>query len=311
MAQIKAQIDKFLTMASKGYQPQGFIADQVLPEVNVKQKSGKLAGYGNNHLRIVNTAIAGRGVAPRFESITRTSDSYFVESHGLEGMVTADDYRNVEEPYDAEKDETMGLVTVLKLSREKGLADALGNTAILSRNTTLAGQSQFNDYMNSDPLAKIKAAQESVYDGCGVAPDTAIMSWKVMNTLSYHPGILEALGFTMNRAGTLKEAEVASAMKVERILVGAPKYNASVLGQADNLADVWGKNIVMAVLPKTAQKWQTSLGYTVRLIGESAYATSKWDHQNPRGATGILVTDHYDDLLSNANAAYLIKNAIA
>lgn len=311
MSQIKAQIDKFLTMASKGYQPQGFIADQVLPEVMVKQKSGKLAGYGNNHLRIVNTAIAGRGVAPRFESMVRSSDSYFVESHGLEGMVTPDDYRNVEEPYDAEKDETMGLVTVLKLSREKALADNLGNTSVLSRNTTLSGTSQFNDYVNSDPLGKIKVAQESVYDGCGVAPDTAIMSWKVANTLSYHPGILEALGFTMNRAGTLKEQEIASAMKVERILVGAPKYNSASLGQSDSLTDVWGKNIVMAVLPRSAQKWQTSLGYTVRLIGEAAFATSKWEMNNPRGATGILVTDHYDDLLSNVNAAYLIKNAIA
>lgn len=311
MSQIKAQIDKFLTMASKGYMPQGFIADQLLPVVNVKEKSGKLAGYGNNHLRIVNTIIGGRGKAPRFESITRSSDTYFVESHGLEGIVTADDYRNVEQPYDAEKDEVMGLVTVLKLGREKSLADALGATATMTRNTTLSGTSQFSDYVNSDPLAKFEAAQSSVYDGCGSAPDTAIMSWKVMNKLSYHPGILESLGFQMNRAGTLKEQEIASAMKVERVLVGAPKYNSAAMGQTDSLADVWGKNVLFAVLPKSAQKFQTSLGYQVRLIGEQPYATSKWDHQNPRGATGILVTDHYDDLLSNLNAAYLIKDAIA
>lgn len=311
MAQIKAQIDKFLTMASKGYLPQGFIADQILPEVNVKEKSGKLAGYGSEHLRIVNTAYGGRGVAPRFESVTRSSDSYFVESHGLEGMVTPDDYRNVENPYDAEKDETLGLVTVLKLSREKGLADALGATATMTRNTTLSGTSQFNDYVNSDPLGKFKTAQESVYDGCGVAPDTAIMAWKVMNTLSYHPAILEALGFAMNRAGTLKEQEVASSMKVARVLVGAPKYNSAAMGQTKVLSDVWGKNVVLAVCPTSAQKFQVGLGYTVRLMGESAYATSKWEFQNPRGATGILVTDHYDDLLSDVNAAYLIKDAIA
>lgn len=311
MAQVKAQIDKFLTAASKGYIPQGMIADAILPTVNVKQDSGKLAGYGMSHLRIVNTVYGGRGMAPRFESITRSSDSYYVEDHGLEGMVTPADYRNVEDPYDAEKDETLGLVTVLKLGREKAIADSLGSTSTLTRNTTLSGTSQFSDYVNSDPLGKFKTAQESVYDGCGVAPDTGIMAWKVFNTLSYHPGILEALGFQMNRAGTLSEQEVASAMKVQRLLVGQPKYNSAALGQTDVLSDVWGKNIVFAVLPKTAAKFQVSLGYQVRRIGEQPFQTSKWEHNNPRGATGILVTDAYDDLLSNVNAAYLIKDAIA
>ncbi len=311
MAQIKAQIDKFLTMASKGYMPEGFIADAILPVVNVKEKSGLLAGYGLNHIRVMNTVYGGRGKAPRFESNTRSSQTYLVESHGLEGLVTPDDYRNVEEPYDAEKDETLFLVTVLKISREKALADALGATATMTQNTTLSGVTQFSDYINSDPLGKFKTAQVAVYDGCGAKPDTGIMSWKVFNTLSYHPGILDALGFAQNRAGTLQENEVASAMKVQRLLIGEPKYNSAALGQTDVLADVWGKNVLFAVCPKSAMKMQVSLGYQVRLIGEAPYATSKWSENNPRGATGILTTDHYDDLLSNVSAAYLIKDAIA
>ncbi len=58
-------------------------------------------------------------------------------------------------------------------------------------------------------------------------------------------------------------------------------------------------------------KMQISLGYKVELIGEEPYATSQWPITNPRGATGLLTTNHYDDLLSNAAAAYLIKDAIA
>lgn len=311
MSQLKAQIDKYLTVASKGYVPQGFIGDFILPPIKVKQDSGKLPGYGNSHLRLVNTTYGGRGKAPRFEAITRTSESYQIDNHGLEGMVTEEDYRNVEDPYDAEKDETLGLVTVLKIGREKSLADALGSTAIMTQNTTLSSSSQFNDYANSDPLDKFKTAQETVFDGCGVAPDTAIMSWKVMNTLAYHPGILQGLGFAMNRAGYLTEVEIASSLKVGRVLVGQPKYNSANLGQSDVLSDIWGKNILFAVLPKSAMKMQVSLGYTIRRLGESPFMTSKWDIKNPRGATAILTTDAYDDLLSNVAAAYLIKDAIA
>jgi hypothetical protein len=125
MSQMKAQVDKLLTNASKGYIPEGFIGDFIFPPIKVKQDSGKLGGYGKSHLRLVNTVYGGRGKAPRFESITRTSESYQIENHGLEGMVTDEDYRNVEDPFDAEKDETLGLVTILKISREKSIADAL------------------------------------------------------------------------------------------------------------------------------------------------------------------------------------------
>jgi hypothetical protein len=311
MATTRALIDKYLTMASKGYVPEGMIADGLLTPVKVKQDSGKLAGYGNSHLRIVNTVYGGRGKAPRFESITRTSDSYYVEPHGLEGLVTEQDYRNVEGPYDAEKDETLGLVTVLKLSREKALADNLTSTSVLTQNTTLSGTSQFSDYINSDPLGKFKTAQEQVHGGCGMEADTAIMNWNTANTLSYHPGILEGLGFTQNRAGTLKESELASAMKIQNLKIAKAKYNSAKLGQTSTLSNVWGNHIIFAVLPKSAQKFQTSLGYEVRLIGKSPYQTSKWKENNPAGATGILVTDYYDDLLSNVSAAYLIKDAIA
>lgn len=311
MAQIKAQIDKFLTKASKGFTPEGFIGDDLLTPMKVKENSGKLAGYGNAHIRIVNTVYGGRGKAPRYESQVRTSETYLVEDHGLEGMVTKSDYDNVEQPYDAEKDEALGLVTVLKLGREKALADQLGATTTLTQNTTLSGTSQFSDYVNSDPLGKFKTAQQAVRAGCGRKADTAIMSWDVLNVLSYHPGILEGLGFQMNRAGTLTEKEVASAMKIKTLLIGESMYNSGHLGQSDALTDVWGKNIVFAVLPKSAAKMQTSLGYNLRKIGESPYQTSKWDMNNPRGSRGLLVTDSYDDLLSNVTAAYLIKDAVA
>lgn len=311
MSQTKAIVNKLLTGVSKGYLPEGFIGDQILTDKAVVMKSGLIGSHGKQHLRLMNTVYGGRGKAPRFESNTRSSTTYLIESHGLEGMVTQDDYDNVEDPFDAEKDETLFLTTVLKISREKAIADALGSTSVLTQNVTLSGTSQFNDYVNSNPLSRFEVAQAAVYDGCGVPPDSAIMSWKVFNKLSYHPAILEALGFKENRAGTLNAAEVASAMKVKRLLVGQPKYNSAALGQTDVLADIWGKNIVFAVLPREAMKMQVSLGYQIRKIGQAPYETSKWDHDNPRGATGILTTDFYDDVLTDVGAAYLIKDAIA
>lgn len=312
MAQTKAIVNKLLTNASKAFFPTGFIAENILPKIMVKQASGTLAGYTNHHLRIINSVMGGRGKAPRIEGVVRTqSDSYQIINHGLEGLVTKDDYDNVEAPYDAEKDEMIGIKTMLAISREKAIADSLTSTSVLTQNTTLSGQSQFSDYTNSDPLGKFKDARLAVKDGCGVAPDTAIMSWEVADTLQFHPGILESLGFAMNRAGQLTYDELAKALKVRRLLVADASYNTAKEGQADSLAPIWGKHIIFGVMPQSAQKYQVSLGYTIRKTGEVAGTVYKYPENNPPESNVILVTDNYDDLLSNVKAAYLIKNAVA
>ena len=122
MSQIKAIVDKLLTNVSQMYVPEGYISEDILPNLKVKQKTGKIGKYGLNHLRIVNSKMGGRGKAARFEPIVRDSDLYSIESHGLEGLVTEDDYDNVEEPFEAESDETLGLTSTLWTAKEYAIA---------------------------------------------------------------------------------------------------------------------------------------------------------------------------------------------
>jgi len=311
MAQLTAIVDKLLTNVSSAYIPDGYISEQILPAIKVKQKTGLLAKYGDQHLRIETTVMGGRGEARRVESITRSTSTYSVKSHGLEGMVTQDDKDNVEKPYDAERDEVIGLTTMLWLDKEKALADSLTSTSVLTQNTTLSGTAQFSDYTNSDPISKFKDARGTVYSACGMAPDTALMSWEVFNTLAYHPGILDALGFTQNRAGQLSEPELAKAMGVQRLLIGTAQYNSAAEGQTDVRAAVWGKHIVFAVAPKSAGLYQTSLGYRMELSGRSPRQVFKFSINNPPNSTGIIVQDDYQQLISNAACGYLIEDAIA
>lgn len=311
MAQLKAIVDKLLTQASDAYIPEGYVSEQLLPKIQVAQKTGKLAKYTDQHLRIEHTLIGGRSAARRVESIARSQSSYEVESHALEGMVTADDVANVDKPYDAERDEVLGLTTMLWLSKEQALANTLTSTSVLTQNETLSGSSQFSDYANSDPISKFKTARLTVYNSCGMAPDTAVMDWTTFNTLAYHPGILDALGFTQNRAGQLSEPELAKAMGVKRLLVAYAQYNSAKEGQTDVRASVWGKHIVFCVAPEKAQVYQVSIGYYVTMSGRSPRQVFKYSVNNPPNATGIIVQDDYDMLVSKAGAGYLIRNAIA
>lgn len=312
MSQMKAVVDKLLTNVSQMYLPEGYISESILPELAVKQKTGKLAGYGNNHIRIVNTLMGGRGRAARFEPIVRQANElYSIESHGLEGLVTEDDYDNNEEPFDAEKDETTGLTSALWTGKETGIASALTDTSVLTQNLTLVeATDKYSDYVNSKPLENFRDGQNIILDGCGFMPNRAIISQKVFNVLRYHPAILRTLGFADNRAGTLTVAEVAHAIGVEMLHVGNAAYNQAKLGQPDALSQIWGNDIVMYYAPKTAAKYQTSFGYYMKMQKRGSRRVFKYSVNNPPNSTGIIVQDDYEFRLTNVKAAYLLKSVI-
>jgi hypothetical protein len=310
MAQVKAIVDKLLTNVSQMYKPQGFVADQLLPLISVKQKTGKLGKYGKSHIRIEHSLVAGRGQYRRVEPIFRTDTSYSVESHGLSGLVTEDDYDNVELPFDAEKDETIGLTSLIDTNKEYAFAQAFQNSSVLTQTATLAGDDQFSSYLTSDPLAVFKTARLAVFNGCGFAPNKAVMNWPTFNTLAYHPQILDALGYTQNRAGQLSEAELAKAMGIEKLFVASGKYNSASEGQTDALANIWGNHITYYYAPDSAQVYQQSLGYRVAMRGGST-RVFKYAVNNPPNSTEILVDNCYDVLFSDITAGYLIKDVIA
>lgn len=311
MAQTSAIIDKLLTNVSSMFNPKGYISEELLPFISVKQKTGKLAKYGLSHLRIERSFTGGRGKYRRVESIARSNTGYDIEGHGLEGLVTKDDYRNVELPYKAEEDETMGISSLLWGEKEKSLADSLSSTVTMTQNITLSGTSQLSDYDNSDPLSVFGTARSTVRGGCGQAPDTAWMDWLVADKLRFHPQLLDLLGFKFDRPGGLNDVELARALNVKKVIVADVMYNSAKEGQADVLASVWGKHIWFGVIPDSAAVRQVSLGYRVGYEGSSPRKVYKWAVNNPPESTAVLVEDEYDFLLSNVGAAYFIKNAIA
>lgn len=311
MAQLKAQVDKLLTNVAIQQKVKGAIAEILFPSVKAAQYSGLLGKYGKSHLRIENSVKGGRGKYRRVETITRSTQQYLIEGHGLEGFVSKEDYANVETPFDAERDETMGLQSVLILEKEKIMADALTSTSIMTQNTTLTGSNQFSDYLNSDPIAVFSSARQAIMDGCGEIPNVAAMDYKVWDKLRFHPQMLDALGFKENRPGGLTQAEMASAIGVERLLVSQARYNSAKEGQTDSMAAVWGKHIVLAVAPESVAVGIQTLGMWVTPAGSSPRKVYKQANFNPPGSTAILVEDEYDLLLSDVNAGYLIENAIA
>ena len=170
MAQMTAIVDKLLTQASSMYVPENYISESILPLVTVQQKTGKLAKYGTNHLRIESSLVGGRGEYRRVESVVRSTGSYSVDSYGLEDVVTPDDYSNVEVPYDAELDVVMGLSTLLWLKKEKSLADTLEAFSYVA-NRIKSGQGTIGRLLTD----------ESIYNNLDeLTADLKVNPWKLL-----------------------------------------------------------------------------------------------------------------------------------
>jgi len=306
----KAIVDKLLTNVSNMLRPEGMIADLLLPKLKVVQYTGKIGNYTNEHLRIVNTLVGGKGDYPVIDSIVRGSNNYEIEEHATKEILTARDFANVERPFDAEEDSTIAQTTHHELGKERGLAIVMEDTGIITQNTTLSGTDQFSDYSASDPLSVFVAGRAAVRGGCGKKANTAWMDEDTADILRFHPQLLDKLGFKFNRAGGLSDDELKRALSVKRLLISEAVYNSSAKGQADSVAPVWGKHMWFGHIPMAANRRQVSLGYHLSQSGKTR-KVKKVNMEEPDGAKKIMVIDNYDQLLTNVDCAYLIKDAIA
>jgi hypothetical protein len=312
--QENAVVDRLLTGVSQAIVSQGLIADQILTPLAVDQTTGKIGKYGNGHLRIqANTKIVGKGRYPMIELVNRLTDTYDIEEHGLSDVVSKKDYLNVVDPFNAESDVVTALTEAMLIGREKAIADTLTNASTITQNTTLSGNAQFNNISHADskPLEVTRTAHGTIRDAIGMKANTLIVPGKVYDNLTVHQGVLDKLGYKENRAGQLTSAEIARAFEVDRVLVAEGIYLSSKEGQADVIAPIWGKDMLFAYINPTAGKYMKTLGFHCRLRSMSGLQVFKNALLNPPGSTEILVSNWFDDLITDAKCAYLIKDAIA
>lgn len=309
----RAREDRLLANVSRRHNVEGLVADQVLTRTTVKKSTGKIGKYGNEHLRIVHDLVGGMTEYPKITVDTKDSDRYILEKHGLGVTLSEEEIDNEEQPFDARADATMDVTERLKLGREYALGSVLTDVAILTNNVTLSGTDQFNDYDNSEPLERFRAARASIYAATGrdtrMPGGFALMTWDVENALSYHPDLLELYKYVGNVGNGLSLEQLKQTMKVNRLIMAWSQYDSSKEGQTANIIPTWGKNLIFGFAPSTGTKRITTLGFNV--AKSTSYRVFRSRIDDPPNAEKILVDITYDDLITDVGAGYLIKDAVA
>lgn len=308
-------LDKIVT----GYTPEGFIREMILPRTPVGSRSGDILAAGKDFLRIHNNVQQGRGLTPEITFDVSVADGWKVINHSLKSIVTKEDGANWDVT-NAARGMTKAKNSfgkIVKSSLMLGAEFALSQVVMAAANygtpnkVTLAGTSQWSDYTGtSSPIGVSQDAQVAINNATGRRPNVAVMSWDVWNYLRNNPEIVTRFASDDAKFKGASEAQVASALGVEKLAIGNVKYNSAKQGQTAVLANVWPKYCLFIYVNPNPNPdiFEDSFGNSFEF---QRYISDSYKLEDPKGAQAVRVETIYDDVVRDFDAGYLVVNAVA
>lgn len=298
-------IDAALSNVSIGYRNASFIAEILFPPITVMKRSDKYFKYGKENLKKVET---NRAPGTESNEVNRklSTDNYTIEEHALSSIVTDQERDNADQIIKPDIDATELTTDLILLRLEADIAEILTSVTYLTNNTTLSGTTQWSDYTNSVPITNILAGKASVRGKIGREANVLVLSGDVAEKLAMHPDIKDLRKYWDDKL--LTQSNLPPFIAGLKVIEAKPIQNTAYENLTEEMSYIWGKTAIIGyVNPRPGPK-QLSLGYTFRLKGYRQ--TAKW-RENKRKGDMVEVSDAYDFKLIDADAGYLIADAIA
>jgi len=298
-------IDPVLSNVSKKYTNQEFIADRIMPVVPTAKQTGKYYIYDKSNLRR-DVTLRAPGSGANETSFGLSTEDFITKDHALKDFIPDEVQEQADAPLNPLIDATENLTEKLLIDREKELAETMEDTSTLTENTTLSGTDQWSDYSNSDPIGDIRDGIENVHSKTFKRPNTVVLGQETYNKLIDHPQIVERIKYS--QLGIVTTELLARVFGVNEVLIGSAGENTAKEGQSDSLGYIWGKHAwVFYKAPGMGLK-QLTFGWTF------AYKTrivERWRDEDRKGTYVRTGNDNYTQKVVCAEAAYLIKDAVA
>lgn len=292
--------DGMLTGVAAEIQPQGFIADLLMPVVPVALEQGGYYTFDMTNFNIPEALRAPRTVYKEID-FGLSSDTYRAEEYGLEARIDARERRNAPGALDLDVSKTRRLTNAILLNRERRIANLVTNTANVTQNTTLVGAAQWSD-PSSNPLTQAIAARTAMRNAIGMTPNTLTMSYVVREALRAHPALIDFVD-----GGRPTDQDLADFFEVERVLVAGARYNTAREGQAATLGDLWGKDALFTFTSPVAAAEEPSFGYQFQAAALAVFRYA----DVPVSSEVIRVNEIRAEKIVAPTAGYLVKAAVA
>jgi len=304
-------IDGDLSQVSIRYRNAGYVAERMLPLIESRAKFGKYPIFGFERFSVPRTLRAPRARVERVEW-TLSRDTFECDEHSLEQPLD-DQERAQNGSINAETTTVETVTDMILLAREKRTADLLTDSSIITQHDDLSGTEQWNnaEYV-STPMEDVKAGHTAIAAATGLRANRLLLPRAVLDALEMHPQILERVSVTgsVSNARIVTPQILAVVFGVDEIVIADTLYNSAKEGAAVDLDPVWGDNVVLAhVVEGPGERprvgctiWWGEMG-PQRVVGRYREGNIKSDV--------FQITEHTDECIQAAAAAYLLKDVLA
>jgi hypothetical protein len=313
--------DRILTNIFLAYPQQGFVAEQILPTLNVPDLTGIAFKLDESHLTVpVSSERAAFARANRVD-FNLTSVSYGpLREHSLEIGITDQIMRLYREPLTPETNATNVVTGKLLIEKEIAVMSQVTTLAnyATGNKTTLTGTAQF-DNAASDPIAVATTARRAVKLGCGNDANVVVMNPDVRDALRNNAAVKGRIQYAAKLTRDELDAQIADLLGVDRIIVASATKSDSPEGSTTSgtKSFIWADDLVFAYVAPAPALEELSLGYLLRLSPDHSFGdpasfvgVDKWYEQQKK-ASFVRANDFYLPWTVANTAGYLVKDVLS
>jgi len=255
-------IDKLLSEFAMGYRPVGFIADMIMPQVNVQKQSDLYPVFDRgDRLRQQDTKRAPGTRAKRVvENVG--SATYFANNYALSAAVLLEDKVNADPIMSSEivEGRTRLVLDHLLLDWEIRVAGLVTNTSNVGSSSGVS--SAWNGA--GDPIGDLNAAIDNVRYSNGRKPNLMVIGPKAMDSLRRDTTVRNIINGTNNGGGYPNANDIAQLFQIDKVLIGDAFQNTAEEGQGEALSAIWDDKVLVAYVPPSPSFDEPSFGYSLR-----------------------------------------------
>lgn len=304
-----AKVDKLLSQFSIRYSNANLIADQIMPVVKVKERTGLIPKYGKDNLRVFKGGILRKpNTRARTVEFTYANGQYICQERSVEIPVPWENYKNTDNPYEPTRDATATAKDIVGLDKEYNLASAMNDASVFTNGTDISGDDQWDQLETSDPIAQIFEGIKSVHGASGRQPNCLMMGIDAFWAFKVHPVVRDYIKFT--NGGQLTDAQaidmIKSVFNVKNVFIGDAVFNDSSEPQTDSLKKVWSGLVMAFYRPDRPTLMEPALGYCLTDVPDVVDGWGEvWKKRDM-----IRDTVSFDQNITDVNMGYVLRGVV-
>lgn len=299
-------VDRLLSEMAIDYRPEGHIAGEIFPLVEVQKQSDLYTVFDRGErLRQQNTKRAP-GTPARQIVRDVGSDTYFANNYALAHAVTIEDRKNADAVLVSNLYEGGAeyVLDHLLLDWEIRCANQVTNTSNVGSSSAV---SSAWDGAGS-PLADVNQAIDNVHYANGMMPSDITFGIEAWKSFRRDDTVRNLIFGTNNGGGYPSVQQAADLLGVKRIHIGGAFQNSADEGQDESLSTIWKDNVLVYYRPDSPTRDRPSFAYNFRWVqpGLPNMVVERHAYDTKTKSELIEVGYYQDEKITGSTYAFLI-----